>query len=266
MRCTNRWFIVSLITALAPSLLAHPSAAQSQASSDPPLPRPSASAAPLVMKLLTVDMRVGADGLYTQRVHWELTPTNDSAASRAGQQAVSYSAALEDVQIIEAYTLKPDGRRLAVEPSQIFDQSPQGALQFPLFSDERRKVIVFPSVAANDTIALTYLKRALKPEFPGQFMSFDMFPRAIAWNEVRERIVTPRGFPLTVEAHGVEFQRVTGQNEVTYAWHFSAPDPLTADIAAVSPYDREPRLFASSFKSYADLGRAYAEPLAPRLP
>jgi len=126
MRCTNRWFIVSLITALAPSLLAHPSAAQSQASSDPPLPRPSASAAPLVMKLLTVDMRVGADGLYTQRVHWELTPTNDSAASRAGQQAVSYSAALEDVQIIEAYTLKPDGRRLAVEPSQIFDQSPQG--------------------------------------------------------------------------------------------------------------------------------------------
>jgi len=194
MRCTNRWFIVSLITGLAPSLLAYPSAAQSQVSSDPPRPRPSASAAPLVMKLLTVDMRVGADGLYTQRVHWELTPANDSAASRAGQQAVSYSAALEDVQIIEAYTFKP--------------------------------------------------------EFPGQFMSFDMFPRAIAWNELRERSVTPRGFPLTVEAHGVEFQRVMGQNEVTYAWH----------------YDREPRLFASSFKSYADLGRAYAEPLAPRLP
>ena len=230
-------------------------------------PRPPVRAAPgsppVVVKLATGDVSVEKDGLYTDTEHVEISPTNEAAAKTLGQRAITYSEGTEDLDVSEAYTLKADGRKMPVEPSRIFVQAPQGA-QAPMFDDLKRKVIVFPDVEANDTLVYTTVRRAKESQFPGQFFHAEVFPRAIAWNEVRFSISVPKSLPLSVETHDLTMEKRAEGDRVVYRWHYSAPTPKINDVAAVSPIDREPRFFASTFKSYDDLGRAYAESAAPK--
>ena len=218
---------------------------------------------PVVIKLATGDISVESGGLYTETLHTEISPTNEAVAKTLGEQRITYSEATEDLDITEAYTLKGDGRKLPVDPSKIFVQSPPGN-RAPMFDDLKSKVIVFPDVSANDTLVYTSVRRAKEAHFPGQFFRAEVFPRVVAWNEVRFSISVPKSVALTVETHDLAMEKKVEGDRVVYRWNYSAPTPKVDDIAATAAIDREPRFFASTFKSYEDLGRAYAESAAPK--
>ena len=229
----------------------------------PPGPAAAGSTPPVIIKLATGDISVQSDGLYTDTQHVEVSPTNDAVAKSLGQQTLRYSEATEDLDVTEAYTLKSDGRKVPVEPSKIFVQAPPGE-QAPMFDDLKSKVIVFPDVAANDTLVYTVVHHAKEAQFPGQFYRAEVFPRVVAWNEVRFTISVPKSLPLSVETHDLTMEKKAEGDRVVYSWHYSAPTPKINDVAAIAVVDREPRFFASTFKSYEDLGRAYAESAAPK--
>ena len=223
-----------------------------------------ATAPPIAIKLATDEITVDKDGLFTETIHLEITPSNDSAAKTVAQQAFPFSEQLEDLEVADAYTLKGDGKKLPVEPSQIFVQAPQNVAQAPMFNDRKSKVVVFPDVAANDTVVLTLTRHRKQALFPGQFFNFDMYSRRTAWNDVRSSITVPKSLPLNTEAHDLTIDRQIDGDKLIYRWHYAAPTPLSEDVAAIAPVDREPRLFVSTFKNYDELGRAYAALAAPK--
>jgi hypothetical protein len=71
--------------------------------------------------------------------------------------------------------------------------------------------------------------------------------------------------PLFEETHDVDFEKQETGGNITYQWHYSAPEPLVEDVSAISPFDRLPRFFISSFKNYNELGRAYAALSTPKM-
>jgi transglutaminase-like putative cysteine protease len=219
---------------------------------------------PIAIKLSTDETTVDNDGLATETSHLEITPSNDAAAKSVAQQAFPFSDQIEELVVNDAYTQKSDGRKLPVDPSQIFVQAPQNAAQAPMFSDQKTKVVVFPDVAANDTLVFTLVRHQKIALFPGQFFDFDMYPRLTAWNEARGTITAPKSLPLNIEGHQVSIDQHIDGDKVIYRWHYTAPIPLSEDIAAVAPVDREPRLFVSTFKNYDELGRAYATLAMPK--
>ena len=234
------------------------------AQAPPPGAPPNSSGPPVSIKLTTNDIVVGADGLYTETQHLEIMASTDAAANRLAQQTFNFADSTEELDITDAYTLKADGRRLPVDPSKIFAQSPPTAAQAPLFSDLKSKVAVFPDVAAHDTIVFTLVKHSKETLFPGQFMDVELYPRLASWGEVRTSITAPKSLALHVETHDLTAEREVDGDKIVYKWHYTAPDALAQDVAAVSPVDREPRYFVSSFKSYDDLGHAYAASAIPK--
>jgi transglutaminase-like putative cysteine protease len=229
----------------------------------PAPPAPANGQPPVVIKLATGDITVDSGGLYTETLHTEVSPTNDAIAKSLGEQRLAYSETTEDLDVTEAYTLKADGRKLPVDPSKIFVQAPPGN-RAPMFDDMKNKVIVFPDVSAGDTLVYTSVRRVKEAHFPGQFFRAEVFPRVIAWNEVRFSVSVPKSVPLSVETHDLTMEKQSEGDRVVYRWHYSAPTPKVDDIAATAAVDREPRFFVSTFKSYEDLGRAYAEAAAPK--
>jgi transglutaminase-like putative cysteine protease len=228
----------------------------------PPAPGPNPP--PVTINVAMEDITVGKDGLYTQVSHYEITPANDSVAKALGQQAFGYSEATEDLQVTEAYTRKSDGTKIPVDPARIFVQSPQGSSQAPMFDDLKQKVVVFPDLSANDTLVYTVTKHAKEAQFPGQFYYVSMYSRLAAWKDARVTITAPKSLPLSIENHETpEAHQAEGDN-VVYHWNYAAPIPLTEEIAALAPVDREPRFFASTFKSYDDLGHAFAALALPK--
>ena len=136
-------------------------------------------AQPTVIKVLTSDVTVAADGSSSQIIHAELTANNDAAAMQLAQIRVPFNSAMQTFELVEAYTLKPGGAKIPADAGAVYEQSPQGA-PVPLFTDQRVKVIVLPQFAAGDTAVYTVKFVAAHPYFAGQFFFGDVFPRSIA--------------------------------------------------------------------------------------
>lgn len=216
-----------------------------------------------IVKLRTVDIEVTPDGLYTRTVHVEIQATNAAAAQEIGQQPVPFSESLEDLEIVDAYTLKSGGEKLAVGMSAIYTQQSQGSTQYPQFDDHRQKVIVFPNLSSGDTVAYTARWRTKKAPISGQFFYHSLFPKGVAYEQVEETIRAPKNFPLQVENHEVEFDKQETGDTVTYHWRYRAPRPVVETLPHVSPLDSMPRFLVSSVKNYDEFGQLYATMAAP---
>lgn len=207
---------------------------------------------------------VQLDGTYLQTYRSEFHPASDADARREAQQAVFYSPSLESVIITEAYTEKPDGRRLAVTPAGIHDQLPWGTQDLANFSDQRQKVLVFPDVAGGDVLVYAWRRVVRAPVFTGQFMASAYLPRSNPWTDMTLTVQAPAALKLHTEAHdmteSVEAEGVT----VVYHWHASNQSPPMGDAAVIGPYDRLPRVFVSSFPGYQSFAEAYGALANPK--
>src|SRR4051812_24293920 len=79
---------------------------------------------PVFFKKFIIDVTVQPDGLSQTVSHMELQATNDSAAHGIGQQPLYFSESMQKLEILEAFTLKADGRKLQVDTKAIFPQAP----------------------------------------------------------------------------------------------------------------------------------------------
>jgi lipoprotein NlpI/transglutaminase-like putative cysteine protease len=222
----------------------------------------AASSLPIQTKLLDEHVDLSPSGLAVVTVHIRMQANNAAAAQQMGQQPIPYSEALSDLDIVEAYTQKPDGRKIPVAPSAIYTQLPQGASQEPMFDDLRQKVLVFPDVEAGDIIDLTFRRRDKQASMPGQFMFAHVFSRAIAIDNADVTIVAPKSYPLFIETHELQFDRHDNGSNTTYHWHFSQPTPVVADDAQQT-FDNSPRFLLSTFKDYNAFARSFAQLVAP---
>jgi len=63
--------------------------------------------------------RVNADGSFVADIEFTVLINEERGVKAFAQQSVSYNRSLESMEIVEAYTQKPDGRRMVVTPEQI---------------------------------------------------------------------------------------------------------------------------------------------------
>jgi Domain of Unknown Function with PDB structure (DUF3857)/Transglutaminase-like superfamily len=217
------------------------------------------------VKHLTADIHVAPDGTSVQTAHAEVLATNAAAAIQAGQFRVLYDSALQTLDVIEAHTLKKDGRTITVDPTAVYDQLAPGAAQMPMFSELRMKTVVFPQFEAGDTAVYTVKTTYKEPYFPGVFWYLDVYSTAVAFDDVQETVTAPTSLHVKAESHDVPVDEHNSGDQTVISWHYSAPAPKEPELSAVVQLESTPHVFLSSFRDYAALGRAYAEAAAPKM-
>jgi len=215
--------------------------------------------------VLTSDMVVAPDGGSIQTVHSETRAGDDAGALMASRESLPYNAELQQLDIVEAHTLKKDGTIVPVDPASVFEQLSRDGGPFAIYADRRTKVILFPQFAAGDTAVFTARVTTPHALFPGQFFHGAVFPQSKGWIDVRETITAPKAMVLHIENHNVEFSKRAEGDNVVYSWHHEQSEPVPSAPVAVSGIDREPRYFVSTFKDYAELGRSYAALAEPKI-
>lgn len=209
------------------------------------------------------NVQLAADFTSTSSEHLELRANNEAGITPAGRLSLSYDTSRQDVEIVEAYTLKADGRKIPVESSAIFDQTPQDIGQMILST--REKIVIFPQFAVGDTAVRTVRIITRKPHFPGQFIMSKSFSRAGSFNDVQETITAPKALHLYVETHEVDFQKSDVGPNTVYHWHYSAATPTADDVVVISPLSHRPHFFVTSFNDYGAMGAAYAALAADKI-
>ncbi|MGH8853497.1 MAG: DUF3857 domain-containing transglutaminase family protein, partial [Telluria sp.] len=200
---------------------------------------------------------VDADGAYTLDVEIVKSIVTAAAVEAHAEQAISYNGSLDKLVAIEAWTTKPDGRRVPVGPQQIRDQHEAASAEAPMFQDTRLKMVIFPDVAAGDRLTLRYSMRRHTPLFPGQFEDLTV---ARPYRHQDFRLTYDLPLSMTLQADAVGFVPVAGDDPPgrrRSTWRHVDGDNARLEQGAVSYLDYGRRLAVSTFPDYAAFARAY---------
>lgn len=209
---------------------------------------------------------VDADGHHVTVNTSQLQVLTPAAATQFAQSSIRFNASLEDVEILEAYTLKPDGRKLTVDPTNIITQKvPQTVALAPLYTDAEQKIVIFPNVEAGDTLVLTNKFTQKLIPLPGQFTLSHYFARAIATDDTSFTLTVPKSIPLKVSSHEITPDVSVHGDTTTYRWSFSNPAPKATPVTLVYDPDAGPHMLVSTFPDYDAFAHAFAGLIAPKV-
>lgn len=205
-----------------------------------------------------VAYEVSADGSYVAIVEEVYSPLTTSGIEQASRVFLPYLESMAEVEVLEAYTLKQDGRRLDVAKDRIVTQSPPALVNAPMFSDMKIRTLIFPDLEIGDQVVYRAKFSFAKPLFPGHFSVAHAYPRSRLYDDVRLSVKYPKTLMLSFDARGLS--EVSNSEEggvVTRAWQYRNEHAIPEESNAVDPFDRDPQLIASSFKDWAALAAAY---------
>lgn len=213
------------------------------------------------------DYHLNADGSHVESHDWVLTILKESALENAKRASVSYSTSIQKAEVLHAYTLKADGRRIEVPKSNYQQEVNSGKdKNSPVFSDYSTLTVVFPDVAVGDSVAFAYKITQIEPIFPGQFSVAGAFSRIYAYDDVKISISAPTTLWVQYEARQMAEKRSEADGRVSLVWTYQNKQPIKNKRRDWSVYDveQEPGYAFSTFKTYADIAAAYAVRARPK--
>lgn len=205
-----------------------------------------------------IDLRPG--GEFVQVTERQVRIQTQAGLRSAGQMVFSYSESLQRFELLEAYTLKPDGRRVPVPKEAVFHRDLPVSAGAPIFADEKLVILVFPEVAVGDRLRAVVRHAQLRPLLADHYSAlFSASPHEL-YDEVSVTLRAPASLPLRVENLGWEERVERTGDAVTRAWSTRNADLEVPEPGAISPVDYGARLVVSTFADHAALARAYDAP------
>ena len=208
------------------------------------------------------------DGTATETHEWSMTVLKESALEWAKSTSISYSTSAQQAEVIEAYTLKADGRRIDVPKDNYQIEINRGrGKDSPVYSDRSSTTVVFPDVAVGDTLAISYRLVQTDPLFPKHFSVAQNLSPRVAYDDLRVRFDYPASMWVQYEARGME-QIESGEKDgrKVLAWRYANPNPVQDERRDFSVYDpeRETGFAFSTFRSYEEIAAAYGARALPK--
>ncbi|HZX77693.1 DUF3857 domain-containing transglutaminase family protein [Lysobacter sp.] len=200
------------------------------------------------------------NGSFTETRERAIKVLKADALEYVKDASIDYSTSIQKVDVLEAYTLKADGRRLPVPKSNYQVQTNGGHGDGgPVFSDVTSLTVVFPELAVGDTTVFKYRLTGSQPMFDHHFSEVESFSPQTYYGQVDVRFDAPAQLPVQSEAWQMERVRdeVVGGRRLSH-WRFQNRQPLMPDeTGALFRFEDHPGLVYSTFASYGDIAQAY---------
>jgi transglutaminase-like putative cysteine protease len=200
---------------------------------------------------------VNTDGTYVETVDFTLLINEERAIKTAAQSSLEYNRERQTLEVLEAYTQKPDGRRLAVAADKILDQQSTSSANAPMFQDSRVKVIIFPDVEVGDRLVWRIQKVQLKPLYAGYFQDV----RTPGFAPIKQFSLTydmPAETPLYADNRGFSASLpVPTAGRKIYRWDYIPSENPRIEKDAVGLEEFRSRLLVGTFSDFSVLAKAY---------
>jgi hypothetical protein len=183
----------------------------------------------------------------------------ESAIPTLGQQSLSYVESLNPLEVVEAYTEKPDGRKVAVEQSNILTRDAASGLNAVYQRDAKVKTLIFPDVAVGDTLVFESRMNKLDKRFPGHFSLQIVLARSAPYDAYRLTVDAPSSLKLGVhvKGDGLAHESSEAGAEQRHVFSYRPGNWVPEEPSAVSSWDRDPQFVITTFKDMTELGASY---------
>ena len=243
-----------------PARAGEAAAASATASSAAPLR--AASAPEIGWHSLLEDMvhKVNADGTEVMTYARRHKILKRTALSSMKEATITYSQSAQKLEVLEAYTIKPGGRRIDA-PSSNYQVETQTGHQSagPAYSDNVSTTVVFPDVEVGDVVGLKYRLTTTQPLYPRKLSLAQDFSLAGAYDDVRVLIDEPVSMKSRHVVRGMTESVATHGDRRLLSLHWSHPVPERDERSNWSVIDPEgePGFEYSTFTSWAEVGTSY---------
>jgi len=214
-----------------------------------------------------MDYTVNDDLTHVQRIEVAKKVLKEQAVKRIKKATISFSTSIQKAEVLEAYTLKQDGRRVDAPKTNFQVRINKGNKKnAPVFSDRTTLSVVFPEVEAGDTVVFSYQLTQTEPMFPGHFSATYWFSRAQAYDDVYIRMDVPESLKAHYQVRQMEEKIVTRDGRKILEWRFKNSDPKKNKRQDYSVWDSEaePGFAYSTFKSYQQIAETYGLRATPK--
>jgi transglutaminase-like putative cysteine protease len=214
---------------------------------------------------------VKPNGGYTQIIERLYSVDTQQGIAGMGELRVDFNEKLEEMEVLEAYTLLPDGSRMDVPADKIKRQDGDGREEY---SDGKVLVIIFPKVDVGSQVYYRARRVQHTPYFPGHFFWSDYYTPHAPTLLAEVHLVHPAEVKMVVDTEQVEGGVVNNlpgdaPGTVRYRFSFKQATAYPAEAGQSDLSDYAPHLAFTTFSNYAEFGQAYqarAKPMAEVTP
>jgi transglutaminase-like putative cysteine protease len=190
----------------------------------------------------------------------------ESAIRTLGQQTLSYVESLNPLEIIEAYTEKADGKKIAIDPTKILTRDAATGLNAVYQRDAKVKTLIFPDIEVGDTLVYVSKTNRIDRRFPGLFSFQATFPRSVPYGSYRLTVDEPKSLALRIAVDGDGVTHAVTETDTSrqHVFGFRPSGWALEEPGAISFLDRDPRFLISTFKDVSELAASYWESMKDR--
>lgn len=222
-----------------------------------------AEEAPFERSVIIVARAVSAELLDVSTTE-EILLRSDAVLRHVGQIVLPVNEHFMDMEIVEAATLKADGRRIDVPADRILASSLPNASQLGIYqADLKLRTIVFPDVAVGDTLRYAVRIKEKARGLPGGLSLTRLLASSGRISNATVTLDAPADLDIRDEARGFErsVEDKGGRRIVTWRKNPAAYKP--DEPGSVHPIDFDPMLLLSSYRDWSVIGRAFLDGAAP---
>lgn len=128
-----------------------------------------------------------SDGLTYRLIHTVYHASDQSGVETIGSDTFTYDWEREEIFLIEAATILPDGQRQPVEAKGTFIQTPQRQANDSLYTSQAELRIVYPNASIGSSTEAIVLIRENIPVMPREFAAIHTY--SASWPTYRDRLV-----------------------------------------------------------------------------
>ncbi|RFU48074.1 DUF3857 and transglutaminase domain-containing protein [Paraburkholderia sp. DHOC27] len=202
------------------------------------------------------------DGSVEEHDDTVLRANSESGVDDIAQRYVWFNKDIEQVQLLAAETIDPDGTVHKVGPDGIRDVQEPRSAGAPTFEDGVLRTVIFPGVEAGSRVHLAFSKTRSKPLQAGTF-AYLVEPSLDPVEMQRLIFDLPADVPLYADARGyVEVPPVTENGRTRYEFDYRHGPYARIESGAVGYESWGDRLMVSTVPDYAAFAARYRGPAA----
>ena len=229
-----------------------------------PLAQAASEGLPIKSSLTTPYTTYTTTGPTPAPFHEVVVPISHYGVQKYGQVQKRFSAKMEHVTVVDAYTLSPSGKRYPVPEKKIFTRTLPVAQNAPELSDAKTTTMVFPHVAVGDELVADWKIDFLKPYFPNAISLSHGVPYFLQADNVHIIVHAPTSMALHwAGSDGYAVTRTVAKGVQTITATLQQPIAQPIQINAVDFHQVSPTFILSTFPNWQAVGDAYwkyAEP------
>lgn len=212
-----------------------------------------------------IHYQIQDDGRHVVEDIGALRIETPQAVQRFAQVPIPFSGSLQKLDVLAAYVVGKDGKRVDVPADRILvQQTPQSA-GAPTFDDGKVKVVVFPAVEVGSVLHLHTRRTQLKPLFPGHFSAVENSLGMFDIERAEITVQAPAGLQLNIDAVGMAGGPVAAgaQGEQRWRWTLNNWKALPFEVGSVAVQDASPRVAMTTLADDRAAAAAYAARALP---